>query len=73
MATDLKSTTQDVSLTRFYGGKDRGTCVQVTAMQHAGNHVGIYKHVALTREQARSVAQDLLAFANNEEEPAYDS
>ena len=68
MATDLKSKTEDVTLTRFWGGKDRGTCVQVTAMQHAGNHVGIYKYVALTREQARTVAQDLMAFAEGKEE-----
>ena len=72
MATDLKSTTQDVSLTRFYGGKDRGTCVQVTTT-YTANPADFFKHVSFTREQARSVAQDLLAFANSKEEPAYDS
>ena len=68
MATDLKSKTEDVTLTRFWGGEQRGTCVQVTAMQHTGNHKGIFKHLALTREQARTVAEDLMAFAEGKEE-----
>ena len=67
MATDLKSRTEDVTLTRFYGGEERGTCVQITAMQHSGNHRGIFKHVNLTREQARTVAQDLMDFAEGKE------
>ena len=59
MATDLKSNAQDVSLTRFWGGQDRGTCVQITTDWQ--------EHVSLTREQARAVAEDLLAFANKNE------
>ena len=59
MATDLKSTDKDVMLTRFWGGSDRGTCVQITTDWQ--------EHVSLTREQARAVAEDLLAFANKNE------
>ena len=59
MATDLKSTDRDVKLTRFWGGKDRGTCVQITTDWQ--------EHVSLTREQARAVAEDLLAFADKNE------
>jgi hypothetical protein len=59
MATDLKSNAQDVSLTRFWGGQDRGTCVQITTDWQ--------EHVSLTREQARAVAEDLLAFADKNE------
>jgi len=59
MATDLKSTDRDVKLTRFWGGKDRGTCVQITTDWQ--------EHVSLTREQARAVALDLLDFADNRE------
>ena len=59
MATDLKSTDRDVKLTRFWGGADRGTCVQITTDWQ--------EHVSLTREQARAVAQDLLAFADKRE------
>jgi len=72
MATELKSTTEDVSLTRFYGGENRGTCVQVTTT-YTADPADFFKHISLTREEARTVAQDLLAFANEEEEPFYDS
>ena len=72
MATELKSTTEDVSLTRFYGGNSRGTCVQVTTT-YTADPADFFKHVSFTREQARTVAEDLLAFANSEEEPFYDS
>jgi hypothetical protein len=59
MATDLKSTDKTVMLTRFWGGQDRGTCVQITTDWQ--------EHVSLTREQARAVAEDLLAFADKRE------
>jgi hypothetical protein len=59
MATDLKSTDKDVMLTRFWGGTDRGTCVQITTDWQ--------EHVSLTREQARAVALDLLDFADKRE------
>ena len=65
MATDLKSTTEDVTLTRFWGGEDRGTCVQVTT--------GWQEHVSLTRVQALQLSRDLAAFALKEEKPDYDS
>ena len=72
MATDLKSKTEDVMLTRFYGGENRGTCVQVTTT-YTADPKDFFKHVSFTREQARTVAEDLMAFANSEEEPVYDS
>jgi len=59
MATDLKSTDKDVKLTRFWGGKDRGTCVQITTDWQ--------EHISLTREQALAVAQDLMLFAHQKE------
>lgn len=67
MATDLKSNTEDVSLTRFYGGEDRGTCVQVTTT-YTTDPKDFFKHISLTREQARTVAEDLMAFATHNEE-----
>ena len=57
MATNLESRTQDVALTRFWGGQERGTCVQVNARKWQG-------HVQLTREEAAQLAQDLMAFAD---------
>jgi len=66
MATDLKSNTEDVMLTRFYGGEDRGTCVQVTTT-YTADPKDFFKHISLTREQARTVAEDLMAFATHNE------
>jgi len=59
MATDLKSTDKDIQLTRFYGGADRGTCIQVTTDWQ--------EHISLTREQAERLALDLLDFAAKRE------
>ena len=66
MATELKSATPDVSLTRFYGGRDRGTCVQVTTT-YTADPKDFFKHIPLTREEAATVAADLLAFATHNE------
>jgi hypothetical protein len=67
MATELKSNTQDVSLTRFFGGQDRGTCVQVTTT-YTADPADFFKHISLTREEARTLAADLAAFAAGQEE-----
>ena len=67
MATELKSNTADVSLTRFYGGQDRGTCVQVTTTYTADPN-DFFKHISLTRAEARTLAADLAAFAAGVEE-----
>jgi hypothetical protein len=64
MSTELKSHAEDVTLTRFFGGSDRGTCVQVTVNQGAGQ----FEHVALTRAQAAALAADLLDFAQGREQ-----
>jgi len=63
MATNLKSHADRVSLTRFFGGSDRGPCVQVTVHEGAGQ----FEHVALTRAQAAAVAADSLDFAQGRE------
>jgi hypothetical protein len=64
MATELKSHAEDVTLYRFFGGSDRGTCVQVTVNQGAGQ----IENVALTRAQAAALAADLLDFAQGREQ-----
>ena len=66
MATELKSHADRVTLTRFFGGSDRGVCVQVTTDQGAGQ----FEHVALTRAQAAALAADLLDFAQAREQEA---
>ena len=70
MATELKSTTEDVSLTRFYGGEARGTCVQVTTT-YTTDPKDFFKHISLTREEAATLAADLMKFAQGTEEEYY--
>jgi hypothetical protein len=68
MATDLKSTAQGVSLTRFFGGEDRGVCVQVTTNRRTDpTEMSFFDSVQLTREQAAQLAKDLTAFAEGKE------
>ena len=62
MSTELKSHAEDVTLTRFFGGSDRGTCVQVTAGRGVGGD-----YVQLTRAQAAALAADFLDFAQGRE------
>ena len=62
MSTELKSHAADVTLTRFFGGSDRGVCVQVTAGRGVGGDF-----VQLTRAQAAALAADLLDFAQGRE------
>ena len=67
MATDLKTQTEGVTLTRFYGGKDKGSCVQVTV-----GYGLTCSSVRLTREQAATLAADLQTFAEGKEEADYE-
>lgn len=60
MATNLKTTTDAVTLTRFYGGERDKVCVQV-------NSRNVFEQVRLTRDQARALALDLLDFAEGRE------
>ena len=64
MATELKSHAEDVTLTRFFGGLDKKTCVQVTTKMGAGQ----FQYVSLTRSQAAALAADLLDFAQGREQ-----
>ena len=70
MATDLKTSSEAFTLTRFWGGEERQQCVQVT--QRRPQSLGpvspvdsLFTSLQLTREQARALAQDLQAFADS--------
>ena len=68
MATDLKSHAQGVSLTRFFGGNDRGVCVQVTTDRRTDPTDNVFfDSVQLTRAQAAALAADLMDFAQSRE------
>lgn len=62
MSTKLKSHADRVKLTRFFGGSDRGACVQVTV--DLGRR---FANVQLTRAQAAALSADLLDFAQARE------
>ena len=72
MATDLKTNSEAFWLTRFFGGKDKGSCVQITVPRQdkaprsvAENY---FDHISLTREQAKELSIELMLFANMREE-----
>ena len=75
MATDLKSHAQGVSLTRFAGGKERGSCVQVTMRKQElpATADKFFDTLQLTRAQAAALAADLQDFAQGREQEAHDS
>ena len=80
MSTDLKSTNhRTVGLTRFWGGKSRGACVQITTSrdwQKEGELSApdkFFNHVTMSKSEAVALAQDLLDFAGDTAEEEFDS
>ena len=75
MSTDLRNVPNceaenELHQTRFWGGKDRMTCVQVTQRKPKGEGKGasdFFNHLSLTRHQARMLATELMLFAEERE------
>ena len=66
MSTELKGTESingQVMLTRYFGGTERGACLQVTP---PGGSMTPY--LSLTKEQAWDLAQALIEFVNGKRE-----
>ena len=64
MSTELRNVPNtDVSQTRFWGGEDAGTSIQLTRKG---------QYLQFTREEAEVVAKELLLFANKKEVEADD-
>ena len=60
----------ELTQTRFWGGADRLTCVQVTQREpkYDSNAGGdFFNHLQLTRHQARMLAVELMLFAEGRE------
>jgi hypothetical protein len=75
MSTELRNVPDcvaqnELTQTRFWGGKDRMTCIQVTQRKPKGEGKGasdFFNHLSLTRHQARMLATELMLFAEERE------
>jgi hypothetical protein len=75
MSTDLRNVPDcvaqnELTQTRFWGGKDRLTCIQVTQRKpkyDPDNGGDFFNHLQLTRHQARQLATELMLFAEERE------
>ena len=69
MSTQLRNVTETMSQTRFWGGQERGSCVQVTqrGLADIGNGQNGFGFLQVNRQQAALLAQELLLFANGNE------
>ena len=75
MSTDLRNvpnldSVTELTQTRFWGGADRMTCIQVTQRKPKGEGPGaseFFNHLSLTKHQARQLATELLLFAEGRE------
>ena len=71
MSTELRNVpTTDISQTRFFGGQDRGVCIQITQRkQEVVTEFAdrMFNKIQLTRSEAQLLAQELLMFANEQE------
>lgn len=73
MATDLKTTCEDFTMTRFWAGLEQK--VQVTQprkntnLGRVGTEDQFFTSLQLTRDEARALALDLFKFAESQEEP----
>ena len=75
MSTELRNVPHcefqnELTQTRFWGGKDRMTCIQVTQRKPKGEGPGaseFFNHLSLTKHQARMLATELMLFAEGRE------
>ena len=77
MSTQLRNvpdcnTQNELTQTRFWGGRDRMTCIQVTQRRPKeegprGPADEFFNHLSLTKHQARALAVELMLFAEGRE------
>ena len=76
MSTELRNVPDCVAQnelhqTRFWGGKDRMTCIQITQRRHESNRGGssleFFDSIQLDKHQARQLAVELMLFAEGRE------
>ena len=74
MSTELKSIlpapaeeNNVIAATRFFGGTNRGTCIQLT---QKNNRTGNFDNIQLTKAQALNAIERLAQFVNDTAEEA---
>ena len=77
MSTELRNVPDcvaqnELTQTRFWGGEDRMTCIQVTQVKPKSERTtsgstDFFNHLSLTRHQARKLAVELMLFAEERE------
>jgi hypothetical protein len=84
MSTELRNVPDcqaqnELTQTRFWGGKDRMTCLQVTQVKpkHERREIpgvaDFFNHLSLTKHQARMLAVELMLFAEGREVEEFES
>ena len=84
MSTELRNVPDcnaqyELTQTRFWGGKDRMTCLQVTQTKHKSERTAgagaadFFNHISLTKHQARMLAVELMLFAEGREVEEFES
>ena len=64
MSTEMKGTTRHL-LTRFYGGEDRGVCLQATIREFMGLASYAEGYITVNKTEALELADALLKFHYN--------
>ena len=75
MSTDLRNVPDcvaqnELTQTRFWGGANRLTCIQVTQRKpkyDSDNGGAMFNYLSLTKHQARMLATELMLFAEGRE------
>ena len=77
MSTELRNVPDcnaqnQLTQTRFWGGKNRMTCLQVTQVKPKSERTtsgsaDFFNHLSLTKEQARMLSVELMLFAEGRE------
>ena len=69
----------ELTQTRFWGGKNRMQCLQVTQVKPKSERTAgagvtdFFNHLSLTRHQARMLATELMLFAEDREVEEFES
>ena len=83
MSTELRNVPEcaaqnELTQTRFWGGNDRMSCLQVTQVKPKSERTtsgstDFFNHLSLTKHQARMLAVELMLFAEGREVEEFES